>query len=146
MKFKSFLRRTTAAVLAAGCLFSNITAYADDERIFNPIYSGKLSYRSDMYMNITSTISTLRCVWYNISGNNSKLVSISGNPIDLAFDATQFCLRYNKPGTIMTTDGTIIGTTHENIEIETLDVTITYNFLHWVSHAKVVYNGIEYNS
>ena len=145
MKFKSFLRRTTATALAAGCLFSNITAYADNESTTSPMYLCKLTHTSAMYIDVTKEDIELRCVWYPI-GAQSKLIS-TNNVYNRIFDKSQFFAEYRHVGEIMTTDGTHIGWTTQNIMIEAHspnDVVVKVNLFNKLQDAEVTFNGVTY--
>ncbi len=144
MIFKSILRRITAFGMAMGCMFLDVTAYAND-KVFNPMYSGRLSFSSSMYMEISDSNAILHCVWYPVSLAQSKLISVE-NPETLKFDTSKLIITYNHKGTIMSTDGTTYGETPENIMIISDKTQFAFGLFNRVISAEVDYNGIKYKS
>lgn len=126
-----------------GCLLLDLTAYADSA-IFNPIYSGNLSFTQRVYMTISNDNAVLTKVIYPISGTTNRFVTID-SPDKLIFDASQLYIEYDHKGVITDLYGEFYGYTPSNVAVETYNVKIDYKVL-WVKTYSVTFNGNEYTS
>lgn len=127
---------------AMGCLLLDVTAYADTGP-FNPIYSGRLSFTTKVYMTISSSDAVMTKVIYPLSAETDRFLTIY-NADTVDFTRSVFHIYYSHNGEITTLEGDFVQYVPAPVIIQAESVDLTFGLFGNIKDVTVTYNGREY--